>query len=52
MKHLIVSYAIKPDLVEENARLIRAVFDELNAQSPKGLRYAALRDDNGRFCIS
>ncbi|MGO4569541.1 hypothetical protein AB4Z52_31965 [Rhizobium sp. 2YAF20] len=49
MKHSIISYTIKPEYVEDNVRLIRAVFDELNANEPDGLRYTSLRGDGGRF---
>jgi hypothetical protein len=43
----IVRYETKPGSAEENERLIRAVFDELAATDPGGLRYAAFRLDDG-----
>lgn len=49
MKHMIVDYTVKPEMAEENARLVRAVFEELNAKRPAGLRYMSLRADEGRF---
>jgi hypothetical protein len=49
MKHMIVDYTVKADMAEENARLVRAVFEELNAKRPAGLRYMSLRADEGRF---
>jgi hypothetical protein len=49
MKHAIISYTVKPQYAEDNVRLIRAVFGELNAKEPGGLRYTSLRGDGGRF---
>jgi hypothetical protein len=49
MNQTLVIYTTKPEHIEENARLIRSVFDELQAQAPKGLRYRVLRYGEGRF---
>jgi len=49
MKHVIITYTVKPEYVEDNVRLIRAVFGELNAKEPGGLRYTSLRAEGGRF---
>ncbi len=49
MNHAIISYTIKPGYVEDNVRLIREVFRELNAKETGGLRYTSLRGDGGRF---
>jgi len=38
-----VRYRVKPDRVEENLRLVEAVFAELEAARPDGLRYASFR---------
>ena len=40
MPHTIVSYTVKPGREEENAALVRAVFEELADTRPAGLRYA------------
>jgi len=40
MSHTIVTYTVKPGRAEENAALVRAVFDELAETQPTGLRYA------------
>ena len=40
MSHTIVTYTVKPGRAEENAALVRAVFDELAQTQPTGLRYA------------
>jgi hypothetical protein len=49
MKRTLVRYKAKPELAQENARLIERVFKELHAQSPEGLRYLALRLGDGTF---
>jgi hypothetical protein len=40
VRHTIVTYTVKPGREEENADLVRAVFDELAQTRPAGLRYA------------
>jgi hypothetical protein len=49
MRHTMVRYKTKPEAVEENARLIQAVFQELRARSPAGVRYLAMRLNDGTF---
>lgn len=41
MRHTMVTYTVKPGREEENAALVRAVFEELAQERPAGLRYAA-----------
>jgi hypothetical protein len=43
MKRTVIRYRTKPEQAAENARLIAAVFAELAAQAPAGVRYMALR---------
>jgi hypothetical protein len=43
----LIRYTTKPERADENEDLIRAVFAELAAQRPSGIRYAALRLDDG-----
>jgi hypothetical protein len=43
----VVRYTTRPDTAGENERLIKAVFTELAEQQPKGLRYVAVRLDDG-----
>jgi hypothetical protein len=43
----IVRYKVKPDRVEENVELVRAVYEELGRVKPEGLRYATFRLDDG-----
>jgi hypothetical protein len=47
MSKLMVSYEVKPDMVEENVRLVRAVYAELASRQPDGLRYATFQLDGG-----
>ena len=42
-----VRYKVKPDQVERNEALVRAVYDELHRTAPAGLRYATFRMDDG-----
>jgi hypothetical protein len=49
MKRMLVRYKTKPELAQENARLIERVFQELEAKSPEGLRYLALKVGDGTF---
>jgi len=39
MKKVIVRYKVKPDRVDENVALVRAVYEELERTKPAGLRF-------------
>jgi hypothetical protein len=43
MKQRLIRYKTKPDMTEKNAELISAVFAELKAANPEGVRYLTLR---------
>ena len=43
----VVRYTTRPDAADENEQLIKAVFTQLAEQQPKGLRYVAIRLDDG-----
>ena len=43
----VIRYKTKPECVEENERLVRAVYAELATTQPEGLHYATLRLDDG-----
>lgn len=43
MRYTIVTYTVKPGREEENAQLVRAVFDELAQARPAGFRYAVFQ---------
>jgi hypothetical protein len=45
--HVFVRYRAKPDRVDENASLVRAVYAELAATQPEGFRYATFLLDDG-----
>jgi hypothetical protein len=49
MKQTLVRYKTKPEQAAENERLIRQVFQELQARSPEGVHYLALRLEDGSF---
>jgi hypothetical protein len=49
MKRTLVRYKIKPEQVQENARLIKQVFQELKAKAPDGAHYVVLQLDDGTF---
>jgi hypothetical protein len=42
-----VRYKLKPDRVDENERLVRAVYQELAERRPAGLRYATFKLEDG-----
>ena len=49
MKRLVVRYKTKPEMSDANAQLIQEVFKELTAAAPAGVRYLALRLQDGSF---
>ena len=49
MKRAIVRYKTRPEAAHENERLIQEVFQELQAKSPQGVRYLAMRLNDGTF---
>jgi hypothetical protein len=42
-----VRYRVRPECADENARLVRAVYDELASSRPPDFRYATFRLDDG-----
>lgn len=47
MDKIMVRYKVKPEKVDDNIRLVKAVYAELKEKSPAGLRYAALVAEDG-----
>lgn len=47
MRRVMVSYRVKAERAAENEALVRAVYDELHAAVPGGLRYATFKLDDG-----
>ena len=49
MKRTVIRYRIRPEMAERNAELVAAVFAELKAAQPEGLRYMSLRLEDDTF---
>lgn len=49
MKRTLIRYQTKPEAADTNAKLVEAVFAELKAKAPEGVRYLSLRLDDGVF---
>ena len=47
MKRVMVRYKLKPERVEENEALVRAVYAELQRTRPAGFRYGTFKLDDG-----
>jgi hypothetical protein len=47
MPQVMVRYRVKPERVAENEELVRAVYAELAASRPDGLRYATFKLPDG-----
>ena len=48
MSHTIVTYTVRPGREQENAALVRAVFEELAQTRPAGFRYAVFQLPDSR----
>jgi len=49
MKRTVIRYKTKPEMADRNAELVAAVFAELKAAQPEGLRYMSLRLEDDTF---
>ena len=49
MRRTVIRYRTKPDMADRNAELVAAVFAELKAAQPEGLRYVSLRLEDDTF---
>jgi hypothetical protein len=47
MRQVMVRYRVKPDQVERNEQLVRAVYEELHRADPAGLHYTTFRVEDG-----
>jgi len=47
MQQVIVQYKVKADKVDENIAHVHKVYEELQQNSPDGLRYVTFRKDDG-----
>lgn len=49
MRRTLIRYKTKPEASDRNAELVSAVFAELKAARPDGVRYLTLRLEDGTF---
>lgn len=49
MRRTVIRYRTKPEMADRNAELVAAVFAELKAAQPEGLRYLSLRLEDDTF---
>ena len=49
MNRRLISYRTKPEMANQNADLVAAVFKELAVEKPAGVRYMTLRLDDDTF---
>ena len=49
MKRTVIRYKAKREMADSNAELVAAVFAELKAVQPEGLRYMSLRLEDDTF---
>ena len=49
MKRTLIRYKTRPEVADKNAELIAAVFAELKAAQPEGVRYLSLRLEDDTF---
>jgi hypothetical protein len=49
MRRTVIRYRTKPEMADRNAELVAAVFAELKAARPEGLRYMSLRLEDDTF---
>lgn len=47
MKRMIVQYKVKPERAAENQRYVEAVYEELRATAPEGVRYVTFKGEDG-----
>ena len=49
MKRTLIRFKAKPEAADSNAELVAAVFAELKAAKPEGIRYLSLRLEDDTF---
>ena len=47
MGRVLIRYRLKPEHVERNEELVRAMFEELHRAAPSGVRYATFKLEDG-----
>ena len=51
MKAKLIQYTVKPEMVEENERLVKEVFKQLKAKNPKGFAYSTNKLEDGKTFV-
>ena len=51
MERVLVIYKVKPDQVEENEELVKAVYDELRQINDSDIHYATFKLDDGQTFV-
>jgi hypothetical protein len=49
MRRTVIRYKAKPEAADRNVELVKAVFAELQASQPEGVRYLTLRLEDDSF---
>jgi hypothetical protein len=47
MRRVLIRYRLKPEHVERNEELVRAVYEELDRVAPSGFRYVTFKLEDG-----
>jgi hypothetical protein len=47
MRRVLIRYRLKPDQVDRNEELVRAVYEELHRAAPAGFRYVTFKLEDG-----
>jgi hypothetical protein len=47
MRRVLIRYRLKPEHVERNEELVRAVYEELRRAAPSGFRYTTFKLEDG-----
>jgi hypothetical protein len=47
MRRVMIRYRLKPDQVERNEELVRAVYEEVHRAAPAGFRYVTFKLEDG-----
>ena len=47
MRRVLIRYRLKPEHVERNEELVRAVYEELHRAAPSGFRYMTFKLEDG-----
>jgi hypothetical protein len=47
MRRVLIRYRLKPEHVERNEELVRAVYEELHRAGPSGFRYTTFKLEDG-----